>query len=277
MPQKRSGAEQGVRLIRWEVRPDRTLRRRLRPVWSRVPRHRVIGRPVDGVEDERVGTGVAEIVSGAGWHSHPVALIHAGGLAGDVGLSASAGEGEDLVGFVVGTHDVGQRLRCCRPGEGDEFGLRSVSKTNPISSAWQPPSLSTGDFQPNSYTNVLAPSRLSASALAGTRISMSPVIMRGFRQGARRGCCACTGATFPLILNFANGRRSISAAIATRSVRQPLRSPRSIRSGRVTTCPRLTGSPPTQVGGYRAYALACGNGSQEAHKWQALSSGPAGW
>jgi hypothetical protein len=277
MPQKRSGAEQGVRLIRWEVRPDRTLRRRLRPVWSRVPRHRVIGRPVDGGEDERVGTGVAEIVSGAGWHSHPVALIHAGGLAGDVGLSASAGEGEDLVGFVVGTHDVGQRLRCCRPGEGD--GIRASERVEDEPDLQR---VAAAESVHRGLPAELVHKRVGAVAAVGQRIGrdqdqhvagdharISPGRASGLLRLYRR--------TFPLILNFANGRRSISAAIATRSVRQPLRSPRSIRSGRVTTCPRLTGSPPTQVGGYRAYALACGNGSQEAHKWQALSSGPAGW
>ena len=95
----------------------------------------VVGRPVDGVEDERVGTGVAEIVSGAGWHSHQVALIHAGGLAGDVGLSACAVEGEDLVGFVVGTPP--SRSTSPRAGRAGP-GPRSWSNTHSAASVRQP-------------------------------------------------------------------------------------------------------------------------------------------
>ena len=40
---------------------------------------------IDGVEDEWIDAGVAEVVSSAGGDGHQIALIHPAGLAGDVG------------------------------------------------------------------------------------------------------------------------------------------------------------------------------------------------
>ena len=62
----------------------------------------MVGRPVHGVEHQRVRAGVDEVVHRAGGHDHEVALGDVLLLAGDDGLAGSTDEGEDLVVALVG-------------------------------------------------------------------------------------------------------------------------------------------------------------------------------
>ncbi len=61
----------------------------------------VLRRAVHGVEDQRIGPGVDEVVLRSGGNDDEVALLHLLGLAGDPRIPGTADEGQDLVYALV--------------------------------------------------------------------------------------------------------------------------------------------------------------------------------
>lgn len=74
----------------------------------------VLGRAVDGVEDERVGAGVDELMLGACWHDDQVAGLDILVLARDGGFACTGREGEDLVHRMCLGRSVSGRGQCAR-------------------------------------------------------------------------------------------------------------------------------------------------------------------
>src|SRR5690606_27767071 len=61
----------------------------------------MFGRAVDGVQGERLGAGVAEVVLGACWDGTLVTRLDRMGVASQVGFSGTADEGENLIGVLM--------------------------------------------------------------------------------------------------------------------------------------------------------------------------------
>lgn len=69
----------------------------------------VLGRAVDGVQDEWIGTGVDELMLSACWHDDQVAGLDILVLARDGGFARTGGEGEDLVDRVCLSRSISRR------------------------------------------------------------------------------------------------------------------------------------------------------------------------